>query len=155
MFRRMLSKNNFVDSRLLGQDDFYQHFLHDVQAARREIVIESPFITVKRLRMLLPILESAVACGVDIIVNTKPLIEHEPEYYQQTMECVAALQSIGVTVLFTGGHHRKIAIIDRNVLYEGSLNILSQNESCEMMRRIKSDYLADQMLSFINIRHLI
>jgi hypothetical protein len=65
------------------------------------------------------------------------------------------LQSIGVEVLYTGGHHRKLAIIDRQILWEGSLNILSQNESCEVMRRIESDELAMQMLQFTKLyRHL-
>jgi hypothetical protein len=38
------------------------------------------------------------------------------------------LQKLGVQVLYTSGHHRKLAIIDREILYEGSLNIPSQND---------------------------
>ena len=48
---------------------------------------------------------------------------------------IHTLQELDVTVLMTVGHHRKIAIVD-DILYEGSLNILSQNDSCELMRRI-------------------
>ena len=48
---------------------------------------------------------------------------------------IHTLQELDVTVLMAVGHHRKIAIVD-DILYEGSLNILSQNDSCELMRRI-------------------
>lgn len=62
---------------------------------------------------------------------------------------------MGVQVLFTGNHHRKVAILDRSILYEGSLNILSQNDSSEVMRRIKSTQLAWQMVRFIGIDALL
>ncbi len=65
------------------------------------------------------------------------------------------LQELGVEVLITGGHHRKLAIIDQQILYEGSLNILSQNDSCEVMRRIYSEQLADQMLVFVGLEKFI
>jgi hypothetical protein len=65
------------------------------------------------------------------------------------------LQKLGAIVLFTGDHHRKLAIVDQRILYEGSLNILSQNDSCEVMRRIHSEQLAIQMIEFIGIRKFI
>lgn len=34
------------------------------------------------------------------------------------------LQQLGIEVLITGGHHRKLAIIDRQILYKGSLNMI-------------------------------
>ena len=64
---------------------------------------------------------------------------------------MVSLAEMGVKVLFTDCHHRKLAIIDREILYEGSLNILSQGASCEVMRRIESCQLVEQMLSFFNI----
>lgn len=64
---------------------------------------------------------------------------------------IGLLQGLGVQVLFTDNHHRKLAIIDGSILYEGSLNILSQSSSCEVMRRVKSANLATEMLKFIKI----
>jgi len=58
---------------------------------------------------------------------------------------------MGVHVLYTGGHHRKLVVIDRRVLYEGSHNVLSQNNSSEVMRRIESAQLAWQMIAFVGL----
>ncbi len=120
------------------------------RGARHEVVIESPFISLRRLKYLLPIFRKLARRKVRIIINTKPS-EEQAEYGIQATECIALLQQLGVEVLITGGHHRKLAIIDRQILHEGSLNILSQNDSCEVMRRIQSEQLATQMIDFIGI----
>ncbi len=138
-----------VISQLYNQDKFYDAFSRDLRRARTRVVIESPFITMRRLNALLPTLQRLRAKGVNIVVNTKPLEEHEQLLYDQAVHAIAVLQDIGVTVLMTVGHHRKLAIIDGDILWEGSLNILSQNDSCEFMRRIQSPILTQQMIRFI------
>lgn len=140
-----------ASSQLYNQDTFYDALDRDLRRAKSLVVIESPFITRKRIARLLPTLQRLQRCGVKVIVNTRPFNEHEGEMINYSIDGVAALQDAGVKVLMTAGHHRKIAIID-NILYEGSLNALSQNDSCEFMRRIESGVLVEQMLKFMGIR---
>ncbi len=45
--------------------------------------------------------------------------------------------------------HRKLAVIDANIVWEGSLNILSQARSAEFMRRIVSFEIASQTLKIV------
>lgn len=148
-------RHKFSDSRLYDNQTFYRAFERDLTACREELLIESPFITTRRLNSMTPQLQKLVAKGVKITVNTKPLDEQEGYLLNEAQRGVQTLQEIGISILFTGGHHRKLAVIDRQTLWEGSLNILSQNESCEIMRRIDSKEQATQMISFIKIRHLL
>lgn len=152
---RSTADNGLQHSTLLDQSSFYRAFRDDLRKAKQEVIIECPFITARRIKILLPIFRSLSRRGVRVVINTKPLDEHAPEYAVQAVQAVAKLQALGVLVLFTDGHHRKLAIIDRQVLYEGSLNILSQNDSCEIMRRIQSEQLVQQMLNFIGIEQFI
>ena len=85
------------------------------------------------------------------MINTRRPDEHEGIYQDQAVDAVAAFQSLGVLVLFTGGHHRKLAIIDGAIVWEGSLNILSYSKSCEIMRRITSEVEAISMLRFAKL----
>lgn len=142
-------------STLLDQDNFYDTFVRDIVRAQREVIIESPFMSLKRLEYLLPTFRKLAKRNVRIVINTKPVDEQDMDYAWQIEECIAKLHEIGIEVLITGGHHRKLAIIDRQILYEGSLNILSQNDSCEVMRRIYSEQLAMQMINFIGISKFI
>ena len=101
--------------------------------------------------LLMPALSKLRSKGVRVIVNTKPFREHDLSYQSQAMWAVQVMQDLGIEVLMTGGHHRKLAIIDNDILWEGSLNILSQNDSCELMRRINSAIAVKEMLRFTGI----
>jgi phosphatidylserine/phosphatidylglycerophosphate/cardiolipin synthase-like enzyme len=150
-----LNYDDLLASRLYDQDSFYKAFLDDLKKVEYEVIIESPFITMKRMNSLLPIFRQLVKHGKRIVINTKPLDEHEPYYQVQAEQAIIALQELGVQVLLTRGHHRKLAVIDRRIIWEGSLNVLSQNDSCEVMRRIHSEQLANQMLAFLHLEKFI
>lgn len=141
----------FPQSSLYDQNTFYRAFERDSWHAKQEVIIECPFITVSRMALLLPILRKLSRRGVHIVINTRNPEDHEDDYCYQAAEAVVALQSVGATVLYTGGHHRKLAIIDRKVFYEGSLNILSYRDSCEIMRRVASSVEAKKLLRFIGL----
>jgi len=156
LFARPAVPVDLLSSKLYDQDDFYPAFLKDLAKCHSEVIIECPFITSRRLKTLLPTLEKLKARKVRIAVNTRdPRTHDEGRRQDDAHEAISKLQHMGVQVLYTGNHHRKIAILDRNILYEGSLNILSQNDSCELMRRIVSVQLAWQIIRFIGIDHLL
>ena len=139
-----------TSSSLYDQSTFYERFYKDLRGAKRRVVIESPFITKRRSTPLLTTVSKLKRRGVEVVINTKPIEEHDLQYQDQVVAVVEMMQDLGVRVLFTNGHHRKIAIID-DILYEGSLNILSQNDSCELMRRIDDSSMVQEMLRFIGL----
>lgn len=141
-----------VNNNLYDQDSFYGAFLQDVKNARCRVVIESPFITMRRFEQSIPVLEKLRKRGVKVIVNTKPFEEHNPLLFEQVVEAVVKMQDLGIEVYMTVGHHRKLAIIDEDILWEGSLNILSQFESCEVMRRIESERIVSEMLRYVKFK---
>lgn len=152
LLRHDAASSDLLGSKLYSQDDFYPAFIKDLGKCSHEAIIESPFVTNRRLSSLLPTLEELKARKVRIIVNTRDPEMHDDEYLrQEARQALSRLQHMGVHVLYTVGHHRKLAILDRSILYEGSLNILSQNDSAEVMRRIESTQLAWQMTRFIKV----
>lgn len=75
---------------------------------------------------------------------------------KQSEGVIRYYEQIGVQVLVTqNNHHRKLAIIDRDILWEGSLNILSQSESREIMRRTQGDNHAQMMFDFLRLDRFI
>ena len=88
-----------------------------------------PIVTLSRAGKLLPALEKLKKRGARIVVNTKTPSEHDEFMLAGALEGLGQLQRLGVHVIYTDQHHRKFTIIDRKVMYEGSLNILSQNRS--------------------------
>lgn len=142
-------------SQLFNEQTFYPKFQRDLARTKQEIVIESPFMTTRRVESLLPSLKRAIQRDVSVTVNTREPSEHDEYFYNEALKVISVLQGLGVNVLYTTGHHRKLAILDRKVLWEGSHNILSQNASCEIMRRIESEPMAQQMIAFIGLKKLL
>jgi phosphatidylserine/phosphatidylglycerophosphate/cardiolipin synthase-like enzyme len=149
------NSTDLITSQLFDQKTFYEALLRDLHRCRNELIIESPFITSKRIYSLLPTIEKLRKRRIKILVNTRDPLEHENSYRLQAEDAVARLQTLGVEVVYTGGHHRKLVLLDRSILWEGSLNILSQNDTSEIMRRIKSPVLAQQMIDFLKIEQYL
>ena len=152
MFRAFFRKHaaqELYTSRLFNNDTFYQSFTTDLYCAQRSVYIDSPFITSKRMDKLMPILQKLRQHGIRITVNTRDPKEHDTEYKSQAARAICEMKKLGIKVLYTVRLHRKIAIIDEEILYEGSLNILSQIDSCEVMRRTVSQQITNEMVRFI------
>ncbi len=140
-------------SNLFNQNDFYRKFIQDLEQCSKEAIIESPYVTANRMEVLYPILKKLLVQKVKVIVVTRDPIDHEDEYFRdQACNEMLKCMDIGIKVVFlTGNHHRKIAIIDRTILWEGSLNILSHKSSLEIMRRVEDERFAKQMLTFLKV----
>jgi phosphatidylserine/phosphatidylglycerophosphate/cardiolipin synthase-like enzyme len=152
-FRKVKESNlpELTTSILYNEATFYNQFVKDLMNAKEEVIIESPYITTKRLTMLKTVFQRLVGRGVKVFIITRNPEEHDGTMASQSEEAVYYFEVLGAQVLLCkGGHHRKLAMIDRKVLWEGSLNILSQSNSREFMRRIESKKLTEEMFHFLN-----
>ncbi len=141
---------------LYDETTFYNKFKQDLLKAKQEVIIESPFITTRRLEMLKPVFEILVDRGIKVFVITRDPKEHDESISIQAEEGVRYFEVLGVQVLLCeGGHHRKLAIIDRKILWEGSLNILSQSNSREIMRRIDNEEMTKDLFKFLMFDRVI
>jgi hypothetical protein len=59
-----------MDTELFDQESFYRAFMKDLTHAKQRVIIESPFITTRRLQQLLPVLTRLVPRSIPVIVNT-------------------------------------------------------------------------------------
>lgn len=150
-------EKSLSSSTLYDENTFYKALLRDLSSCEKELVIESPYITASRMEELYSIFEKLINNGVKIHIVTRDPADHEDEYmrHQATNE-ILHLKEVGVNiVLLRGFHHRKLAILDRKILYEGSLNILSHARSREIMRRIQDRDLTMQMFNFLNLSKIL
>lgn len=145
---KSINTSRSTHSRLFNEETFYKAFIADLGKAKSEVLIESPFMTTRRISMLLPTLLKLKKRGVEITINTRDP-EEADTLRLDSHKALSTLLHEGIHVVFTKGLHRKIAIIDEAKLWEGSLNIISQNNSREIMRRTKSRDACNQMLKFI------
>ncbi|MBI2601292.1 hypothetical protein HYW42_05060 [Candidatus Daviesbacteria bacterium] len=140
------------NSSLHDEKTFYQKFLTDLESCTSEVIIESPYITTERMRTFDRIFQKLLKNKVKIYIITRDPKEHEDFMEPQSEDAIQWCEAIGIQVLMCiGNHHRKLAILDRKILWEGSLNILSQTRSREIMRRIDKQEFAVEMFNFLKL----
>ncbi|NCT55696.1 hypothetical protein GW755_02505 [bacterium] len=150
-------RNNTFKSELFNEKTFYKRFLKDLSCSKKEVVIESPYITSSRMETLYPVFQGLLHKNIKIHLITRDPVDHDDEYFrhQSTNEILKCKELWINIVLLRGFHHRKLAIIDKQILWEGSLNILSYSNSLEIMRRIEGISYAKEMFKFLGLKNLI
>ncbi len=145
-----------LKSKLFDENTFYEAFIKDIKKCKEEVIIESPYITCNRMELLEPVFQKLVKHGVKVHIITRSPEEHSENLARQAELEISILEEMGIQVLLCpGNHHRKLAILDRKILWEGSLNILSQAYSREIMRRIESQELTIQMFNFLKLEKFL
>ena len=145
-----------IDSELHDESSFFSAFSKDFKAAKREVVIESPFMTKRRASELAPLCRRIIQKGVSVSIYTRNPSDHDTGLREQALIAMDILKTAGVKVISCNDmRHRKLAIIDGQILWEGSLNMLSHSNSREMMRRSVSEKLCDEMFQFTGIKKTI
>ena len=128
---------------VVSQDRFYEHLHDDLVGATEQVVIYSPFMTQERVGRLEPDLRTVFERGAEVWVITKPLEERsgDRDVYAGIEQ---GLRNWGVRVVHKRGMHEKLVMVDRHVLWQGSLNPLSFSSTQEIMeRRASREIVAD------------
>jgi phosphatidylserine/phosphatidylglycerophosphate/cardiolipin synthase-like enzyme len=137
---------------LYDEKSFYRAFVRDLLEAKKEVVIYCPFISKYRSEFFRRTLEKLKYRNIAVFIFTRPLEEHEYLTRSEIKAALADYEELGTCIIHLPGYiHAKAAIIDREVLWDGSLNILSQRESKEIMRRTVDTDIAKQMLDQLGL----
>jgi len=151
-----LKPNLRCHSALYDEKSFFSAFLKDIGQCKKELIIESPYITRERMKMFKKPFQKLLGKGVNIYVFTRSPEEHNEFMQDQSELEIEWFEEQGIyTLLCRGNHHRKLAIVDRQILWEGSLNILSHSHSREIMRRLEGGGVAKDTYSFLNFEKFI
>lgn len=124
---------------------FFDVFSEHLNQARVSIWIWAPWTTPRRVRSLLPVLADAVGRGVRVTLFVRDpgdLLQGRPDYQQYLAQLRAALQ----TVVEINVMHQKIVVIDEKTVLLGSLNVLSQSRTREVMLVMQGAYFARKLL---------
>lgn len=148
--------SEYVENDLFDEKTFYKALTNDMLAAKKEVIIYSPFVSKYRTDFLKPTIEKLIERNILVFFFTRPVEEYEPMIRPQIECALKRFEELGVCIFYHGRYiHQKVAIIDREVLWEGSLNILSHRASNELMRRIPNGDAAMRVMSCLGINQSV
>jgi hypothetical protein len=131
--RKLNEQQNAIDH--FTEATFFSIFKRDVRQAKKSIVIASPFISLNRSGDILPLLLEKQQQGVSVKVVTRPWDQKNNTW---DIKGTQAISEAGIELIYRPHMHEKVVIIDDQILYHGSLNILSHSDSKDSMLRFKS-----------------
>ena len=113
------------------EKNFWPAFLSDLRAVDKNLAIMSPFVSLRRAEKLMDSFRVLLERGVQLRVYTRPPSQHSGSLSEHAEQVINQLGKLGAKVIQRKGMHQKIAIFDNNIIWEGSLNILSHNDTQE------------------------
>jgi superfamily II DNA or RNA helicase len=145
LFSTTEKKEENVDI-IFDKSNFYPVFSNDINHAKHEILIVSPFVTKRRTQQIIRNLEPALAKKVKVIVVTRPAKDFQNKDLTAWAEATKHIQAIGIHLVFKPNIHQKFAIVDQKIVWYGSINLLSYGSAEESMMRIESNKIAYELI---------
>ena len=90
---------------------------------------------------------AALQKHVNITIITRPATDYKNGITLQ--EQFAAMESTGAQIIFKSGIHQKFAIMDRQIVWYGSINLLGYGRSEETLMRLESAGIAGELMKSI------
>ena len=96
-------------------------YSQDIIWAKKSIFFVSPFITPKRVAQILQLVQEPLARKVEVTIVTRPAEEFAERFKTALEQILAGLKQAGVSVVFKPKIHQKFAIIDKKIVWYGSI----------------------------------
>jgi len=128
---------------------FLPVYKNDLLNAAREILIVSPFVTKRRVSQMLLFLVAALDRKVKAVVVTRPAADFREKDRAAIEETLSLFQAAGVQVVYKSNIHQKFAVFDQNIIWYGSINLLSFGRAEESIMRLENPGIADELLGSI------
>ena len=134
---------------IYNRDSFLPVFINDIAAAKKEILIVSPYVRKRRTMQMTKPLRTAASNMIHVVVVTRPVEEYKPVDQDALNEILGLFKKNEVHVVLRSNIHQKFAIMDQKVVWYGSINYLSYGNAEESVMRIENAHIANELLKSI------
>jgi len=134
---------------IFDKSNFLPVYSNDIVNASKEILIVSPFVTIRRTLQMMQNLKIALAKGVKVVVLTRPAEDFKDKDLIAWKTALNFLKSSGIVVVFKSNIHQKFAVMDEKIVWYGSINLLSFGSAEESIMRLESSNIANQLIRSI------
>jgi len=134
---------------IFDKDSFLPVFNQDINAAKREILIVSPFVRKMRTLQMTKHLKVALEKKIRVLIVTRPKEDFTSKGHATIQRTLDLLTDCGTSVVFKSNIHQKFAVMDQKVVWYGSINLLSYGSAQESIMRIENANIANELVKSI------
>ena len=137
-----------VANSIFDSQNYFDVFEKDVVSASKSIVISSPSFSFKKVNWLCAESEHLQLRGVSVVVLTLDPEDYPEDGRDQHKSHIEHLISSGVNVIPRHKYRERFAIIDKSLVWYGSMTLLSNEKEDDSLMRINNPAVAEELLEF-------
>ena len=134
---------------MFDSESYLPVYEKDLQQANKSIYIASPGLNKSKARRLIALVEQQQTAGVSVTVITLPADSYPQARVEPTKALQTMLQSAGIYLVLQPDLHTHFAVIDQEIVWYGSTNLLSRDKEDDGLMRICSRDVALELLEEI------
>ena len=131
---------------IFGPDTYQNIYQRDLSEAIKEIVISSPGLNRAKVNAFVTMINRKQMDGVKVTVVTLNPEGYPEEKKENTKNLVRKLEDCAVKVRLQDHMHEHYAVIDSEIVWYGSMNLLSRVKTDDNLIRVKSRETAQELL---------
>ena len=127
-------------------DSYEKVYAKDLLEANKEIIISSPGLNYAKVDAFVKLIKHRQEDGVKLTVITLNPEGYPEEKIKDTKRLVEILKNCGIRIKLQEHMHKRFAIIDDEIVWYGSMNLLSRAKVDDNLMRVKSKDAARELL---------
>ena len=141
----VMDKQEVINS-IFDSTGYWEVFEKDVLSTAKNIVISSPYLSLRKVEWLADQSEILQKRGVAIIVFSLSPEAYPEDGREHHGELLERLTSAGICVKTQNHCYERYAVIDQSLVWYGSMNLLSRGREEDSLMRIISPEIAAELL---------
>lgn len=121
----------------------------DLLEANKEIIISSPGINEVKVNKLVTLIKKRQEVGVSVTVITLDSESYPESRMEKTRQLIDRLKSVGICVKEMKMMHEHFAVIDQEIVWYGSMNLLSKEKEDDNLMRVVSKEISLELMELV------
>ncbi len=140
---------------IYDKKSYQEVYLKDLKESNKNVIISSPGINERKVKQLIALIQKRQEAGISVKVLTLSPESYPEKRIVKTRELVEQLTDAGIKVIGRSTMHEHYAIIDEEIVWYGSMNLLSgEKENDNLMRVLSKDVAQELMeITFQSVAH--
>lgn len=127
-------------------ESYGEIYERDLLEASKDIIISSPGINEKKVKRIIELIRGRQESGVKITVITLKAECYPENRMEKTRQLIKQLLEVGIKVNLVPVMHEHYAIIDSEIVWYGSMNLLSSEKDDDNLMRVVSKEIAQELM---------
>ena len=130
---------------IYSSENYFEFFKEDLLSANNSIVISSQTLSNSKVKMLIDLLKDSLEKGVKITIITWHPDAYIYGWDEHRLGLLKLLFDFGFNIEFVKNDCQQYAILDDEVVWYGSMNLLSKDDIDDNIMRILSNKIAQEL----------